>query len=222
MGEKDLIVVVSGKDLFGKNGEHFFTGFRAAREFDYEARVLENLGFMTRGNSTSETRGFAEQDTNYKQPIAYTAIINPATGKVFVYQRASKDKDYGEKKLQGRISLGIGGHIEMKDITPGGNPIRASLERELLEEEVEFVDGRLKGLDVLGYLYVDSGVNAVHFGMLYTARTNANLIKPKDPEIEWGKLMSLGELDKLAAEPQITVEDWSRVALPEIRKLITH
>jgi len=212
--DKTLIMVVREKDLFGKNREDFFEGFRPSSRIDYETRILLNFGFMT--------RGFAEQDPKYKQPIAYTLIVNPNSKKVFAYQRALKDKHYDEERLQGKWSLGVGGHIEMKDLSSDeGNPIRASLERELEREEVEFVDGKILGLDVLGYIYLDNGVHAVHFGMLYLAKTNARTVNPKDPEIARGKLMSLQEIEQIKDSPECELEGWSETAFGPLEEYIT-
>lgn len=216
-----LIMVVGKRDLFGKNNEDFFQGFRAAQELDYEARVLSNFGFMTRGHPTREHRSFAEQDTNYKQPVAYTLIVNPDLKKAFAYRRSSKDHQYMETRLQGKWAWGVGGHMEMEDMADlmDANPIRASRTREL-QEEVEFADGKINDIQLLGYIYKDEGVHAVHFGMLYAAMTDAAIIKPRDSEIESGQLMSLSELEEIMASKDCEVEGWSQIAAQPLRKIL--
>lgn len=206
MVEKQLIMVVGRESLFGESNKHYFQGFKQHKEVDYEKIILENFGWMQ--------RRLVEDNPNFKQPIAYTLIVNPSLKKVFAYQRAEEDKHYGEKRLQGKWSLGVGGHIEMKDILgKSENPIKASLERELGKEEVEFVDGEIFNLDVFGYINNDlDDVGKVHFGILYLAETGATVVKPRDPEIRHGELLSLSELEKIRVSQECKVEGWSEIA----------
>ncbi|MEM4369155.1 MAG: DNA mismatch repair protein MutT, partial [Candidatus Woesearchaeota archaeon] len=96
-----LIMVVEREQLFGKNGEMWFEGFKPHYETDYISIILQKHKYFPR--STAET------DPSYKQPIAYLLVVNPVQRSVFVYKRASKDSAYSEKRLQGKWSWGIGG-----------------------------------------------------------------------------------------------------------------
>ena len=113
------IIVVNTKTLFGNN---YFEGFRPAEEFDYESKILSNYQIMRRGSVAepkNHPEGNAERNTEFKQPIGYTMIVNPQFKKVFAYQRSSKDSEYKEKRLQGKWSWGLGGHIEPFDAENG-------------------------------------------------------------------------------------------------------
>lgn len=199
------IFVVEKEILFGND---FFVGFRLHREVDYESRIITNLKSMRRGD--------AEEDPSHKQPISYILIVNPNSKTVFAYQRSSEDEKYAEKRLQGKWSWGVGGHIEARDIVD--NPIRESMLREI-KEEVEFKGKILDEPEVLGYIYHDHGVHKVHFGILYLLKTNGEVV-PKDPEIAHGRLRTLNELEKICASPNCEVEGWSKTALIPLIKYL--
>ena len=119
--------------------------------------------------------------------------------------------------MQGKWSFGIGGHIEKPDII-GKNPIHSSMLREL-QEEVE-TQGKTIPV-VLGYINDDKdSVGKVHFGILYAAITNLEIIKPKDLEIAEGRLRSLSEIEKICSNPDFIVEGWSQIALEPLRKFL--
>ena len=196
-----IIIVVKRENLFG---EETFQGFRLHNEVDYESRILRNLEGMRRGD--------AEINPEYKQPIAYIIVSNPDK-RVLTYQRAKKDEHYGEKRLQGKWSWGVGGHIDDEEINHQ-NPLHSSLSREL-EEEVGLDIDECK-LEVLGYINDDSNsVGQVHFGILYLAKTNKE-VKPVDPEIVSCSFKSLKELEEICQS--CDVETWSQIALPVVRK----
>ncbi|MEM4282662.1 MAG: hypothetical protein QW559_00115 [Candidatus Woesearchaeota archaeon] len=212
-----LIMVVEREQLFGKNGEMWFEGFKPHYETDYISIILQKHKYFPR--STAET------DPSYKQPIAYLLVVNPVQRSVFVYKRASKDSAYSEKRLQGKWSWGIGGHIEKCDKIEGGNPITSSILREV-EEEIVF-EGVEKSLakftkpDVLGYINYDSNdVGKVHFGILYILETNCSTIRPKGNEIEMGCLKPIEGLQHLLSSPDVCVEEWSRIALEPLIKYL--
>jgi predicted NUDIX family phosphoesterase len=157
----------------------------------------------------------AENDPTYKQPIAYVLIINPELKKVFAYQRSSKGKDYGESRLAGKWSWGVGGHIDKIDEVKG-NPIEASMLREL-SEEVHLPN--ITGTKVIGYVNDDSNdVGKVHFCVLYLLETDAEEVKPKASEMAQGKLMGLNELEEILNHPECNVERWSEMAMDPLKE----
>jgi len=203
MKNEKFIMVVGKELLFGND---YFEGFRPHDEIDYASRILKNFEYMK--------RGLAEQDSAYKQPIGYSIIVNPALKRVFAYQRASHDEKYGEKRLQGKWSWGVGGHIEKLD-TDSGNPLQTSVQREL-KEEVS-IGGQITP-KVFGYINNDSDdVGKVHFGVLHVVETDSTTVKPKDAEIDNGKLRTIAELEEICSSPDFTVEEWSRIALEPLK-----
>src|SRR3989344_5938729 len=111
MGKEDEVVMVVPRGLLFK--EESFQGFRPQSEnsqIDYEARIIQYHAFMKRGSSQGNDPQFAEQNPDYKQPIPYILLVSTA-GKIFAYRRSKQDKDYHEKRLQGKWSWGVGGHV---------------------------------------------------------------------------------------------------------------
>jgi len=201
--------MVIDKEILFDFDTDYFEGFKPRNEVDYESRILKNFCYMK--------RRLAEKDPTYKQPISYSIIVNPTLKQVFAYQRSARDSKYSEKRLQGKWSWGIGGHIEKFD-TQNGNPIHTSMLREL-KEEVE-INGTIKP-KILGYINNDSDeVGKVHFGILYVIETNAKIVKPKDPEIDNGKLRPIRELKKTCSSPEFTLEEWSRISLEPLKQYL--
>lgn len=207
MGKEDrLIMVVRKEDLFQND---FFEGFKPHEEIDYESRILQNYGFMT--------KKFAENDPNYKQPIRYCMIVNPSLKKVFSYKRSKKDEHYSEKRLQGKFSWGVGGHVELSDVKE--NPLNESMLREL-NEEVE-IRGSINS-SLFGYLNYDTDdVGKVHFGIVYLIETDANIVRPKDPEIDNGEFRKISDLELICNNTEYNVEDWSKTSLQPLKEYLT-
>lgn len=200
MKKEDKLIMVVKRELLFK--DNYFEGFLHNSSADFESRILDNFEYIK--------RGIAEENPEYKQPISYCVITNPGKKSLFVYQRASKDESYGEKRLQGKYSCGIGGHIEPIDKK---NPIRDSLLREMSEEVS--ID-KIKNIKILGYLNDDSNsIGKVHFGILYVIETESS-IQPKGREIESGKLIEFSKIDK-----NLNFEDWSRIALEALENYFT-
>ena len=218
MSKSDKKIIVVEKDILFGNGKDFFEGFKPHGEVDYESRILSNIKVMRRGSLSEDQNhpdGNAERNPNYKQPIGYAIVVNTRYSKVFAYQRASKDEEYSEKRLQGKWSWGFGGHIEPMD--GSSNPIKESLIREVTQEELEILGG-IKEPRVLGYIYHDFDVHAVHFGILYLIEIDATKVKAKDPEIARVEGKTLNELEEICASPNFDVEEWSRTALKPLKE----
>ena len=218
MAKEDRVILAVERSLLFPQGH--FQGFRGAEE-DYRTRILENYFWMRRGNY--KDKHSAEGNPRFKHPIAYTLIINPQLKKAFAYQRATQDSRYHEKRLQGKWSLGVGGHIDIEDAVKNvEDPIYESLKRELGKEEVEFLGGELKEIRLLGYINdEEDSVGQVHFGMLYLATTDAPVVIPRDKEMEEGKLRTLAELEQILANPNFTVEGWSKIAFEQLKAILS-
>lgn len=203
---RELIMTVPRDQLFGSE---YFEGFRSSSEVDYESRVKQNALFMKRGD--------AETNPQFKQPIAYVVIINPETQKIFAYQRAVDPRNYGEQRLRGKWSIGVGGHVRSED-RKSSDPLLSSLEREL-NEEVE-ISGEYHR-NFVGYVNYDSDeVGTVHFGLVYVIKTKAE-IKAKDPELWASQMMSVDELKAIAKDPAYFVETWTQILLDNIDKIMS-
>jgi predicted NUDIX family phosphoesterase len=121
---------------------------------------LEQLEALERALVYTERAG-AEEDPSHKQIIPYGVVRRAGT--VFTVERL---RGGGERRLHGKISIGIGGHIDPRDGAAGrGGPIRSTLARELAEE----LDA--SGLGVgrpIGFINDDTQpVGRVHLGVVY-------------------------------------------------------
>jgi len=222
------IIVVNKKVLF--KGD-YFQGFKSSDGVDYESRVLGNIEIMRRGSTeepAEHPQGNAEMNTFYKQPIGYTLVANLSKGIVFAYSRSSKDKNYGEKRLQGKWTWGFGGHIEPLD-SKNGNPIRESMLREVTREELQ-INGNVKEPMLLGYINDDAqneedtqlgrvSIGRVHFGLLYLIDTDTTEVKP-NKEATKVVAKTFSELEELCADSGVKVEEWSRIAMMPLRKIL--
>lgn len=196
------ILVVDRTTLFA---EKYFQGFSPASELDYQKIIRDNYFYIKRGD--------AEDNSNFKQPIAYAVIAHKSTSKIFSYQRAADD-NYHENRLRGKWSWGIGGHIDRVD-DEKKDPIQTSLLREI-DEEVELESFEEPVL--LGYINDDkTGVGQVHFGLLFLIQTSSK-VKPRDLEISWGGFMTYAQLEEIYVNSETSVESWSEISLEPIRK----
>lgn len=182
----------------------FFRGFKAA-----DQELITELAKVAIWHDKDD----AEKNPAFKQLVGYCAVFN-RDGRVFAYSRSRKDESYQEKRLQGKISWGIGGHIEVKD-GEGEKAIAGSIAREIAEE-IKFVDGKLTAINFLGCINDDDDVGKVHLGLLFAVYSDALIIEANDPEIEFGRPVHQEVLQFLCDFPGIEVEGWSRICQPEI------
>jgi len=143
----------------------------------------------------------AEEDSSFKQIIPYVVLTQQ--GKVFATRRLNKG---GESRLHGKVSIGIGGHINPVDETDRRTVLMRGLEREL-EEEVS-IEHRGE-LIARGLINDDSnGVGAVHLGLCFTMEVEGQ-VAVKETEKLSGGWMSMDEL-KAAYD---NMETWTQIAL---------
>ena len=201
--EKDVLVV-SREILFDAEKDKF-QGFKAHSDIDFHSRIIKGFKYMK--------RGIAEEDETHKQPIGYALIVNPKTKKVYIYKRAMAGKNYTEKRLQNKWSMGIGGHIDREE-EKEANPIHSSLLREL-SEEVKIGQFQTK---VLGYINDDEdSVGRVHFGIVYLVLTESDVF-PGDAESVFGEMKSFEEIKEIISAEDATLENWSEIAIDFLEK----
>jgi predicted NUDIX family phosphoesterase len=205
-----MIMVVERDILFDKNDS--FHGFRDADcNIPYEKRIL--------GNYTFKRRGDMENNPSFKQPIAYCIIVNIQRRKFFVYQRDSKNAD---PRITSNWSWGVGGHIEQVDIKEDVNPLYDSMLREI-SEEVKFVDGKIIGTELLGYINDDTNsIGSVHFGLLYLLMTDAEDVQMNSNELQSGRMVYPQRLEILYDDESCGIDTWSRIAMIPLRKKFGH
>src|SRR3989344_6069848 len=84
------------------------------------------------GNGFFESRDICETSSLVLQPIPYVLVFG-LNNTIFSYVRAENIQDYGEAKLFGKHSIGLGGHI-MREDAP--DYLRGNIRREVMKEEV--------------------------------------------------------------------------------------
>lgn len=145
----------------------------------------------------------AETDEGHLQLIPYVLLQN-SRGDLWHYRRIG-----GDARLQERLSVGVGGHIEVSDGMADLPAIaRASALREL-REELENV-GPMEIPPPLAWLYEgESAIGRMHIGWLYVLPWTS----AEDPRPRLGEpLESLGFLapERILEDPRF--ELWSRLA----------
>ncbi len=172
------------------------------------ARLLHEI----QHNGFFHSRYDCETDEAVLQCIPYVLIFGQ-NQQIFSYVRARNIEDYGDERLFGKHSIGVGGHV-----IPTDEPlyIERCINREL-EEEV-FVTGQLsKPLLVGTLMQYNMPVDRVHFGLVYATRTTGT-VGPKESSIISGHIKSI---DELLHDPkgEKKYETWSRVLLPHLREI---
>lgn len=153
------------------------------------------------------SRALVEEDPSFKQIIPYVLIRHQ--DRYFLARRTERQT---ERRLHGKYSLGIGGHInDLDDPAAARDVIRAGLEREL-NEEVDIVGKRLS-LDLVGIISDDSTpVGQVHMGLVYILQTGSADCSIREADLmtcEWATVESLREKLPL-------METWSQIVFTNV------
>lgn len=204
MGSFEDIVMYIDREILFKEKE--FQGFLPKEKSDFESIILSNFKY--------DKRGILEEDQSKKQPIPYAFIINKKTKKILLQQRSKIDKDYPEKRLQGKFALGFGGHVEPED-KETKNPLYAAILRELKEEVI--LKEEPKPI-LLGYLNDNSdSVGKVHFGIIYYIETKSDEVKINDPELIPKGFMTMDEIKEI---PKDKLESWSQILIKPLENFL--
>jgi dCTP deaminase len=164
-------------------------------------RLVNERGFF-------HSRYDCEGDELALQVIPYVLGFG-SDGTIFSYVRAENIEDYGDERLFGKHSIGIGGHIGRAD---GPNFVEEGLEREVFREEAR-VSGNVAKPVLLGTLYQpDKPVDKVHFGFVYGFYTDGG-IAPKESSIISGRMLKMEDVVRGSDE---RYETWSRVLAPRL------
>lgn len=149
-------------------------------------------------------RNEVEEDPTFLQAIPYVVATNIDTGKFLLMRRMPKQT---EVRLHGKRYIGLGGHIEQEDTTPGGDVIEAAAWREI-KEETSWESGTLEFVGIVAAFGADfPPVNHVHIGVVYHLRTTETKFagdEADDHEHRWA-----GREELAAAYPDM--ELWAQI-----------
>jgi len=189
--------------------------------------VEENKQFKERYGS------LGIEDKPEWQQIIFYGLIRQGDN-FFVYQRGGEKSQYKEKRLQSKISVGVGGHIE-----PFDNTLIDSLYRELDEEVIFKKNGlrinlrnnegkvteksfaNLADIYISGLIkYETDEVGGVHLGLAceVNLRDPNLVVKIREGESIEGKMMSLKEYQDWVKKGEVVPEFWTQIFMAEISK----
>lgn len=193
----EVIIVTPRKALF-ESEKLAFQGLETDPENLNKlfTNMSENFGILRRGN--------AEEDERFKQPIPYVVLVKGE--EVFVYERLGAG---GEKRLEGMLSIGIGGHMNNTDDDSFMQVVGENMFREIYEEL------EVKGdiiPTILGFINDDSDdVGKVHFGILAIAHLTETTVEVKEKDQLDGYWVPVDELKKDHLYNRL--ENWSKLAI---------
>lgn len=159
-------------------------------------------------------RELCETDESLLQIIPYI-VVRDHDGRILTYRRGSAGD---EGRLHDRLSIGIGGHMDVEpnpDATVGlRDAVRAEGRRELCEEIGMDVD--IDSFDGLIYDGSDA-VGRVHLGLVCSTRVDGDRVLHSEPGIVDGlEFRSLADL--LESNAFERLENWSRIVVTDLRE----
>lgn len=173
---------------------------------------------VTNDNLIIAQRKFLETSSSYRQLIPYTLIRHGES--YFAYGRSSSG---GEARLHGKLSVGVGGHIDLSDIQVDAfsgidleKTISTALSREL-DEEIS-IEGNIISVKTMDYLICSnaSEVDKVHLGIVIVIEVDSPNISTKEDA-----LIPVGmKTEKELLSGDYELEYWSTLALQAVNKSI--
>lgn len=173
-------------------------------------------------NLVIKQRAKLEQEPEFRQIIPYVCVATQRDDKLhfWPYRRTETS---GEARLQGNVSIGFGGHIDLVDVMHDNSVIDLfqtignAAARELGEELDLAGAGEEVNLFDNGVLIDDSNeVGKVHLGVVLTAiLPNGVTPTSKEDALEVLPAMSAREL----LDSGLPLESWTRIVLESIVKV---
>jgi len=170
-----------------------------------------------------------EEDPSYKQIIPYLYVVD-SDNRFLIYQRNVDTAHYKEERLSGKVSLGIGGHMNEKDMMEG-------LFREFNEEaellvngqKIEFENGNV-GLSKFNSMLnpqlmavIDDRrdlVGEVHLGIVVAIRLRPDyLITMKNGESTRFEYVTLTDYALRKESGGVNPEGWTDIVVRKILSL---
>lgn len=154
-------------------------------------------------------RRWAEQHPECKQPIPYVAVLRG--GEALCLTRL---KAQGEKRLHGKRSIGVGGHVNPCDLDASERDLFTNACLRELHEELTLPAGAPLRLQPIGLLNDDTtAVGAVHVGLVYALDADGLTVAIRETSAMSGGFEPLAALRQLADDPASTFETWSALLL---------
>lgn len=196
----EIILVVPKDKLFGD--KQIFQGVNTIDTNYYINNISSHFETMRRGD--------AEQKFDYKQPIPY--VLLKRKDEVFLYKRLSGG---GENRLFDKLSVGLGGHMNLTDSKNFDEILNENIERELEKEEM-YIDSENRIYNIIGILNDDSDeVGQVHICILYTLQLDDDaIVEVKETEQLQGEWVNVSNLKEKDIYDKL--ENWSKIAIDNL------
>jgi predicted NUDIX family phosphoesterase len=220
----EFVYVVKRYDLFDRAFPHGFVpgGGQAGAGAGGAAGAGGPVATWTR---RIRERGFflerrhAELDSSFKQIIPYTMVMHG--DEILLLRRLAQG---GESRLHGKLSIGVGGHINpVDDGGAAGGPAARGAGADLLDagcrrELEEEIDLRCPyTLSAVGVINDDaSDVGSVHFGLVNVARCETPDVAIRETEVLEGSFVTLGALRELHRTEPGRFETWSALIIERL------
>jgi predicted NUDIX family phosphoesterase len=202
----EFVYVTKRYDLFDLSFPH---GFLAASDDDRVALWTDRIrqrGFFVE-------RRWAEQDSSFKQIIPYTVMVHGDD--VLLLQRKAAG---GEARLHGKLSIGVGGHINPVDGDDGTCVLEQGCRRELNEELCIDTPYALAACGVINDESADVG--SVHFGLVYVARCETPDVAIRETDQLSGSFVPRAECQRLVSTERERFETWSALIIEHLDDLL--
>lgn len=206
MGKMDEMILVVPRDILFENEKLTFQGTLS------EPELVNKISANIDRNFSAIRRGDAEEDPTLKQPIPY-AIIRRGD-KLFGYRRLEGG---GEVRLHGKISLGVGGHMnDIPLLDSFKTLLLENLQREI-EEEININTTEDYELSIVGFINDDEDeVGRVHIGVLIVIDVdNEAEVTVKETDQLEGMWFTMNEL--LSEDIYGNLENWSKIAVDTLK-----
>lgn len=171
-------------------------------------------------------RSEAEINEHYKQIIPYLLIKSGC--KYFVYNRGQCG---GEQRLNGKFSVGIGGHVNDEDLTLLNNVCRELFEElgkdvynNYFRDNLCDYTGQQFVQTCKGFIYDNTtAVGLAHLGLLFELKVNHEFTPGGEIQEynQWNRwitkeeIKSINDPDNIHERHMIEFEDWSKIAIEE-------
>ena len=154
-------------------------------------------------------RSLAEKDSSYKQLIPYVTVI--CRGYILALERTAAQS---EARLHGKLSLGVGGHINPVD---EGRDLAQTISQAMARELGEELWLQHTNPPLLAGLINDdtNSVGSVHLGIHYILAVQS---RPEVRETDKMKALWVQPLQLEALRPRL--ETWSQILLPALASAV--
>jgi predicted NUDIX family phosphoesterase len=161
-------------------------------------------------------RQWLEEDPNFRQIIPYVLVHRQ--GKFLMYRRAPSG---GEARLHGKLSIGVGGHVDLPDagfVGDGMIDVYATLAenaRREVYEEIGVVT-QVGAMEFMGLIVSNDLTGTFHVGVVMVLEGAGEVVSQEDSQVDL-QWMSPSDIAGLTDEER---EGWTNVLYPYLQDFL--